>query len=103
VDICSLTLFPFVSLVDPEAYPGIRSDFEHSFATLRSLPADIFLGSHAEFFELNRKRRERATAQDPADPFIDRAGYLRYIDRSEKRFREALAKQQPAADGDALD
>ena len=95
VDVCSLTLFPFVSLVEPEAYPGIRSDFEHSFATLRRLPADIFLGSHAEFFGLSRKRRERATAQKPTDPFVDRAGYLRYIDQSEKRFREALAKQQP--------
>jgi len=94
VDVCSLTLFPFVSLVKPEAYPGIRSDFERSFATLRSLPADIFLGSHAEFFDMNRKRRERGTAQNPVDPFIDREGYLRYIDRSEKTFRETLAKQQ---------
>lgn len=94
VDVCSLTLFPFVSLVKPEAYPRIRSDFEHSFATLRSLPADIFLGSHAEFFDLRRKVRERATAKNPVDPFIDRAGYMRYIDQSEKRFREVLAKQQ---------
>lgn len=94
VDVCSLTLFPMVSLVEPEAYPGIRSDFEHSFATLRSLPADIFLGSHADFFDLKRKFRERATAKNPVDPFIDRAGYLRYIDNSEKRFREVLAKQE---------
>jgi metallo-beta-lactamase class B len=94
VDVCSLTLFPMVSLVDPEAYPGIRSDFEHSFATLRSLPADIFLGSHADFFDLKRKFRERATAKNPVDPFIDRAGYLRYIDDSEKHFRAVLAKQQ---------
>jgi hypothetical protein len=43
---------------------------------------------------MNRKRRERGTAQNPVDPFIDREGYLRYIDRSDKAFRETLAKQQ---------
>jgi metallo-beta-lactamase class B len=94
VNICSLTLFPFVSLVEPEAYPGIRSDFERSFRTLRSLPADIFLASHAEMFDMQRKLRERAEATDPVEPFIDRAGYLAFIDRAESRFREALAKQQ---------
>lgn len=93
VSICSLTVLPFVSLVEPEAYPGIRSDFERSFATLRSLPADIFLASHGSFFDLARKRRERAAAVDSADPFIDRAGYLGFIDRAEARFREALAKE----------
>jgi metallo-beta-lactamase class B len=94
VDVCSLTLFPFVSLVEPEAYPGIRSDFERSFTTLRSLPADLFLASHADLFGMQRKRRERADAEDPAEPFIDREGYLRYIDRSERKFREELAEQQ---------
>ena len=94
VDICSLTLFPFVSLVEPEAYPGIRTDFERTFRTLRSLPADIFLGSHGSFFDMDRKRGERAKAKDPVEPFIDRDGYLRFIDRAEERFREALADQQ---------
>ena len=94
VNICSLTLFPFVSLVEPETYPGIRSDFERSFRVLRSLPADIFLASHASWFELERKRRERAGADNSADPFIDRAGYLGLIDRAERRFREALADQR---------
>jgi metallo-beta-lactamase class B len=93
VDVCSLTLFPFMSLNEPGSYPGIRSDFEKSFITLRSLPADIFLGSHASFFDMNRKRRERVGAGDPTAPFIDREGYRRYIDAEEKRFRERLAKR----------
>lgn len=97
VDVCSLMLFPFVSLVEPEAYPGIRADFERSFRTLRSLPADIFLASHADMFGLNRKRRARAGAEDPADPFIDPEGYRSFIDRAERRFREVLAKQQGGA------
>jgi metallo-beta-lactamase class B len=94
VDICSLTLFPFVSLVEPEAYPGIRNDFERSFQTLRGLPADIFLASHSEMFDLHRKRQALKTAADSSNPFIDHAGYLAYIDRSEQRFRAQLAKQE---------
>ena len=98
VDVCSLSMLPFMRLVEPESYPGIRSDFEQSFRTLRGLPADIFLGSHGSFFDLGRKRRERATATDPAAPFIDREGYRRYIDGAEKRFRATLAKQQGVPD-----
>jgi metallo-beta-lactamase class B len=94
VDVCSLTLFPFVSLVQPESYPGIRADFERSFQTLRSLPADIFLASHSEMFGLHRKRQALTTAADSSNPFIDRTGYLAYIDRSEQRFREQLMKQE---------
>jgi metallo-beta-lactamase class B len=94
VNVGSLSLLPFMKFVEPESYPGIRSDFERSFQTLRSLPADLFLGSHSDFFDLNRKRRERPTAKDSAEPFIDRAGYLGYIDRKEKQFRDELAKQQ---------
>ena len=94
VDVCSLTLLPFISLVEPETYPGIRSDFEHSFSVLRSLPADIFLASHSSWFGLTRKFGQRADAENPADPFIDRAGYLAFIDREEATFRQALAKQE---------
>ncbi|MEO5814626.1 MAG: subclass B3 metallo-beta-lactamase [Gemmatimonadaceae bacterium] len=94
VDVCSLTILPFMSLVEPESYPGIRTDFERSFKALRSLPADIFLASHGSFFDINRKHRARAEARDLAEPFIDRAGYLRFIDHGEKRFREVLAEQQ---------
>ena len=94
VDLCSLSLLPFMSFVEPESYPGIRADFEKSFTTLRSLPSDIFLGAHGSFFDLVRKRRESRGAKDPAEPFIDRAGYLEYIDAMEKRFRDELAKQR---------
>ena len=94
VDIGSLTLMPFVSLVQPETYPGIRNDYERSFKTLRSLPADIFLASHTSWFDLQRKLRESAESEDPAAPFIDRKGYLGFIDLEERQFRKALAEQQ---------
>ena len=94
VDVCSLTVFPFVSLIDPEAYPGIRSDFERSFRSLRQLPADLFLASHADMFGMRGKRSERAAAGDGSNPFVDPNGYRDYIDRAEARFREVLAAQE---------
>lgn len=94
VDVCSLSLLPFMKFVSPESYPGIRTDFERSFETLRSLPADIFLGSHGSFFDLHRKHRAQATAKNAADPFIDRAGYEAYINAAERSFRKELASQQ---------
>lgn len=94
VSICSLSLLPGMSFVEPQRYPGIRADFEHSFRTLRSLSADIFLGAHAGFFDMHRKLRQRSDAGGAVDPFIDRPGYLEYIDEAERRFRKALADQQ---------
>jgi metallo-beta-lactamase class B len=94
VNVCSLTLFPFVSLVEPETYPGIRSDFEASFRTLRALPADLFLASHSSWFGLHRKRRAQAEAENPADPFIDPDGYVAFIEGEEEDFARQLRKQE---------
>lgn len=94
VSICSLKVFPFISLVEPETYPGIQADFERSFTTLRSLPTDIFLASHSNWFDMYRKRRESANAENSVDPFIDQEGYLRFIDQAEERFHAVLAEQQ---------
>ncbi len=94
VNVCSLVTLPWVSLVEPESYPGIRTDFERSFSAMRNLTAEIFLGSHASFFGMWNKVRERADAENPAEPFIDPEGYLAYIDRAEDRFRRVLAEQR---------
>ena len=94
VSFCGLNAFPNVSLFEPETYPGIRADYERSFRTLRSLPADIFLAQEAREFSMSRKLGERAAAKDPAEPFIDPDGYIAYINKYEKQFRELLANQQ---------
>lgn len=99
VNICSLTLPPLLALLGSEPYPGIRSDFEDSFSTLRSLPADIFLASHTSWADLDRKHRQSIEAEDPIAPFLDRAGYLSHIDDREVRFRKALAKQEGRSQG----
>ena len=94
VRICSLSVLPGLSLIEPETYPGIRADFERSFRVLRSLPVDIFLTAHAREFGRYRKFRERDKARNPVDPFIDRDGYFSYIDNAEEQFRKELADQQ---------
>jgi metallo-beta-lactamase class B len=85
VHICSLEAPAALSFGE---YPEIRADFERSFRVLRSLPADIWVTSHARAFGRYAKFLERADARNPADPFIDRKGYLRYIDNAEDKLRQ---------------
>ena len=91
VHVCSLTLPLALSLGE---YPGIRADFERSFRTLRGLPVDIWVTSHAREFGRYRKFSERARVADPVAPFIDRDGYLRHIDSAQMRFRKVVAEQR---------
>jgi metallo-beta-lactamase class B len=84
VSVGSLTLLP----VSRSYKAQQQRDFRQSFQTLRSLPADIFLGSHAGFFNLRGKLKARDTAVNPVAPFIDREGYLKYISQAE----EALSR-----------
>jgi metallo-beta-lactamase class B len=65
-------------------YPNIQADFIKSFRVLRSLPADVFVGSHTGFYRMAEKyaRLERG---EP-NPFIDPAGYQALIDSSEEAF-----------------
>lgn len=94
VSACSLVMLPGVRLIEPQRYPRIREDFEHTFATLRALPADIWVTSHAKLFDRYKKFQARGTAPDSAAPFVDPAGYRAYVDSGEARFKRALAEQQ---------
>ncbi|MGI8546992.1 MAG: subclass B3 metallo-beta-lactamase [Gemmatimonadaceae bacterium] len=73
-------------------YPGQRADFERTFRVLRSLPADIWVSSHARLWGRYRKFAARDTAKSPVDPFIDREGYRAYIDSGEARFRRGIVQ-----------
>src|SRR5262245_2298349 len=52
---------PGYKLVNNEKYPKIVDDYRRTFQILRSLPCDVFLGPHAEFFSMKEKmaRMER--------------------------------------------
>lgn len=79
-------------LVGNKGYPGIVADYERSFARLRDLPCDVFLGPHPEFFQMAAKR-ERVGKGQP-NPFIDPGELRRYVEASEQKFREALKNEQ---------
>jgi metallo-beta-lactamase class B len=89
--VCS-TSAPGYKLVDNPKYPTIIADYEHTFQVLRSLPCDIFLGSHASFFDLNGKRsRINASA---ANPFVAPGDYRAFLDRSQREFEAAVRQQR---------
>jgi metallo-beta-lactamase class B len=79
----------------PASYPGIAQDFAHTFTELETLPCDIFLSSHGQYFDLLNKVARMKT-EGPAI-WIDPAGYKRAIAQSRADFEADLAHQQAAA------
>lgn len=80
----------------PATYPAIASDYEHTFAVLRSLPCDIFLGAHGVYFNMLAKlQRMQAGAGDSV--WIDPAGYRSGLEAHAAEFHANLAKQQAEA------
>lgn len=71
-------------------YPEQKADFERTFHVLRSLPADVWVTSHARLWGRYRKFVARDTAKNSVDPFVDPQGYRAYIDRGEAQFRRGI-------------
>jgi metallo-beta-lactamase class B len=86
---------PGYKLVDNTAYPQIAEDYERMWHVLKSLPCDIFLGAHGNYFGLEEKYPLMKEAD--ANPFVDPGGYKKYIAQKEQDFRAELAKQKLAA------
>lgn len=78
-------------LIDNAQYPQIATDYERTFRTLKSLPCDIFLGAHGEYYGLKEKFARVKTGDSNA--FVDPEGYKEYVNDREKAFRAELAKQ----------
>jgi metallo-beta-lactamase class B len=87
---------PAVALVPshgkPASYPGIASDFDHTFATLKALPCDIFLGAHGVYFDLLAKHDRLATAGPSV--WIDPDGYAKAVAEHEADYAQDLARQK---------
>jgi metallo-beta-lactamase class B len=88
----STSILPDISLTNNKAYPEIAKDYATTFRVLKSLPCDIFLGSHASFFDgLAKAERLRAGAQE--NPFVDPEGYREYVSQAERTFEEQLRRE----------
>ena len=79
----------------PASYPGIEKDFEHTFATYKALPVDIFLGAHGVYFNMLQKL-DRGARTNPA-LWIDPTGYKAAIQKADENFNRELVKEQAQA------
>jgi metallo-beta-lactamase class B len=90
---------PGFRLVDrpghPASYPGITADYQHTFATLKALPCDIFLGAHGAYFNMLAKL-ERAKSGAGDSVWIDPEGYRAAVAEREQAFKAELKRQQEA-------
>ena len=93
VEMCGLTVLDTTRLVGNPGYPDIVSDYERTFAALRKLPVDIFIGAHPAYYDGTAKAAKAKANPGGPNPFIDPDGYRRYIDTGERNFRERLAKE----------
>ena len=87
---------PGFRLVDkpgkPASYPGIADDYRKTFASLKKLPCDIFLGAHGAYFDMLGKLTKVAQAGESV--WIDSQGYKAAVAEREKAFEAELQKQR---------
>jgi metallo-beta-lactamase class B len=82
---------PGYKLVNNAQYPQIAQDYEKMFRVLKSLPCDVFLGAHPNYYGMEAKY---AKVKDGApNPFIDPDGYKASVTEREAAFRAELKKQ----------
>jgi metallo-beta-lactamase class B len=82
-------------LVNNPLYPQIADDYEKMFRVLKSLPADVFLGAHGNYYGMEAKYARMK--EGGPNPFIDPEGYKSYVAEREQAFQTELEKQRAAA------
>jgi metallo-beta-lactamase class B len=85
---------PGYKLVNNALYPQIAQDYERMFRVLKSLPCDVFLGAHGNYYGMEAKFARLKEGKE--NPFIDPDGYKSYIAEREQAFRAELKKQSEA-------
>jgi metallo-beta-lactamase class B len=85
---------PGYILVGNTKYPEIAQDYVKTFALLKTLPCDLFLGAHGAYFGLKAKYEKYEKMKAGPNPFIDPDGYRAYISEREDAFRKEWERQQ---------
>ena len=83
---------PGYILVGNQKYPQIAHDYEKTFAVLKNLPCDLFLGAHGAYFGMKAKYEKMKAGG--ANPFIDPDGYHAYVAEREATFRKEWQRQK---------
>ncbi|MDZ4403427.1 subclass B3 metallo-beta-lactamase [Prosthecobacter sp.] len=84
---------PGYILIGNKNYPTIATDYELTFRVLKALPVDLFLGAHGGYYGLEAKHT-RFLVTGGNNPFIDPAGYHRYVTDREQAFRAEWERQK---------
>jgi metallo-beta-lactamase class B len=82
-------------LVGNKNYPQIADDYVKTFARLKSLPCDVFLGAHGAYFGLKAKYAKLKS--EATNPFIDPDGYKAYVAERNETFQREWARQRQDA------
>jgi metallo-beta-lactamase class B len=80
----------------PASYPGIAADYRRTFATLKGLQCDVFLGAHGAYFEMLAKL-DRIKAGANESVWIDPSGYQAAVTEREQAFEAELKRQESGA------
>jgi metallo-beta-lactamase class B len=96
VIIGSMGVNPGTRLVNNPNNPMIAEEYMQGFRVMRSLNADVPLGSHPGMYGMTDKY-QRLQRGGGANPYIDPAGYKAEIDLVETTFKSVLEEQRKAA------
>jgi len=77
----------------PASYPGIAADYRRTFATLKALPCDVFLGAHGAYFGMLSKL-DRIKGGAKENVWVDPQGYEAAVAEREGAFEQELKHQQ---------
>lgn len=80
---------PDMTVVNNPRYPALVDDYKRTFAFLKSQQPDVWLTQHASAFGLHDKAARLRAGEKP-NPFIDAAGYGRWLTGSERSFLARL-------------
>jgi metallo-beta-lactamase class B len=95
VIIGSINLPARVALVNNRDYPQIAADYRRTLSVLRSLPIDVFLAPHADFYDMAEKYSRLGNGA--VNPFIDTQGLKKRLDEQEKSFLSRLDTERKGA------
>lgn len=88
--VCSVTVNEGVTLVGNRRVPAIAQHYEQAFRLLRGLSPDIFVAEHPSVFGFEAKAARGAQP----NPFVDKDGYRKFVEQSERTFRTQLSAEQ---------
>lgn len=93
VFVCGARMNTGEPLLDNPDYPEMAQDLAYTFAKLKILPVDFFLGGHGYWFALAEKI-ERMKAGTRENPFIDPEGYRQVVESWEDAYLQQLKEER---------